>query len=312
MKIKLQKYFKPIDQIFLEHKKNTLDFNDPKKRRIFIDNGANILLVAHLDTVHKPVIQKVKKDRIIGAGFDDRAGYMMIDLLLQAGITADVLLTDLEESARSTAEHHTCKDYHWIMGLDRAGADFVDYGLACDEMRTACKKFWSLGYGSFSDICSLETEAARINVGIGYQHAHSQTSVLHLDAFTTQYQRIIKFYEKHKDTRWTTELDIDLNRRWTLGHHDRGYSGYGFNYRNNADYWEDTYCPDCGEHITSPDGICDCLADYAADDTYRPETHSTEPMECDICRITSNRVKYSPENDCFLCPICNETYSKLI
>ena len=80
----------------------------PKGPLIFQDNGADILAVAHLDTVstHK---QRKRAPRFIGPKvytpqLDDRLGvYAILHMLPKHNIRCDVLLTDGEESCASTA-----------------------------------------------------------------------------------------------------------------------------------------------------------------------------------------------------------------
>ena len=64
-------WFKPIDKIFSTFGDHVLDGNDPKKRRIFIDRGSDILFVAHLDTVLDPLFVKENKKRIYLAKYKE-------------------------------------------------------------------------------------------------------------------------------------------------------------------------------------------------------------------------------------------------
>lgn len=201
---KLRWWFKPIDSIFKHFRKYALDFDNPKKRRIFIDRGSKVLLVAHLDTVLAPKFIKQKKNRIWATGLDDRLG-CCIAYELSEKLNTDLLLTDLEESGESTGYHHQLKDYNWIAEFDRAGNDVVHYGLVNDKFLEALSDHWKIGFGSYSDISSLQTEACCLNLGIGYAHAHSKNSYFDISICRKQILLFQQFYAKHKDTKFVQD-----------------------------------------------------------------------------------------------------------
>ena len=105
----IKNWFLSTDKMFNRFKKYAIDYNNPKKRRIFVDNNSAVLFVAHLDTVQPPKINAITKGKIHACGLDDRLGAKIaFDLSKELG--ADLLLTDLEESCQTTAKYHTCKD----------------------------------------------------------------------------------------------------------------------------------------------------------------------------------------------------------
>ena len=195
----IKNWFLPTDKMFKRFKKHTIDYNNPKKRRIFVDNNSAVLFVAHLDTVLPPKINSITKSKIHACGLDDRLG-AKIAFDLAKELKADLLLTDLEESCQTTAKYHICKDYNWIVEFDRAGTDIVTYDLDNEDFLQALKKYWSIGFGSYSDICALNTQACCVNIGIGYYNAHSKDSYSIIEQTTRQIKLFKQFFAKYSDT----------------------------------------------------------------------------------------------------------------
>lgn len=203
----LKGWFRPIDDIFTDFKQSVLDYDSKKQRRIFVDNDAKILFVAHLDTVCTPKIKLITKDRIFAPGLDDRLGCWTA-YVLSRKYDADLLLTDLEESGKTTAQYHDCKDYNWVVEFDREGKDVVMYDITNDDFETALEKHWTTGFGSFSDISMLDTTACCFNLGIGYRLAHSELSYVDKAVYYRQLKKFDKFYRENKDTKFVAEKII--------------------------------------------------------------------------------------------------------
>lgn len=178
------------------------------QRYRFVDRGANILVVAHCDTVLRPPRRKdiVVKNRVLHSPcLDDRLGvYIALCVLPHLGIKADVLLTDDEEIGASTAQlFKPTKMYNWICELDRAGTDVVTYGMDSTRWLEALTNAgWEVGWGSFSDICFLDADACMMNLGIGYYNAHKQDSFVNLKETETQLTKFVEFYTVNKDTQY--------------------------------------------------------------------------------------------------------------
>lgn len=163
------------------------------------DNGGDILFVHHMDTVqdHGPdityTLEKVKSTgtdielhKLNAPVHDDRLGLAIVFSILP-GLTNgkyDYLLTSDEEIGQSTAQfftHPEGKRWRMIVEFDRRGTDAVlysysDKGKDCKWYNTL-KDFFTIGTGSFSDICYLtHLNAKGVNIGTGYQNAHSADS----------------------------------------------------------------------------------------------------------------------------------------
>uniref|UniRef100_A0A6M3KQR3 Peptidase n=1 Tax=viral metagenome TaxID=1070528 RepID=A0A6M3KQR3_9ZZZZ len=221
--MKIQEWFESTDKLFERFKDITLDYRDKQRRRIFIDRGGKVLLVAHIDTVQYPCIYGYKgkdtllPDWIYAAGLDDRLG-CWIAWNLAEELGTDLLLTDLEESMSSTALFHTCKDYNWIAEFDREGEDVVTYGMDTPKFLQALNDVtFKLGQGTISDICDLYTAACCVNIGIGISDSHALYSKADLRIVDRQIARFKAFFAKYKDVQFTQE-DTSL-----LGDFDMDY-----------------------------------------------------------------------------------------
>lgn len=209
-----------------------------KTRRLFFNNRANILLATHIDTVCKPKINRITKKTIFAAGLDDRLGCAIAYQLIKCKhIKADLLICDYEEDGQSTAQYHKLKkakesgSYNFIIELDRNGIDFVDYyGLAEPQMIEDFKKCTGrkLGLGAFSDICSMESNIGRINVGIGYHKDHAKDSYANIKQVNKALNDVIRFCTEYGD--FTYEIDFaQYGRTWD-------YSGKSMNFSSYSEY----------------------------------------------------------------------------
>jgi len=247
----VRQFFKPAMEVMAEYMEHLV--TDGKQVAWHIKRGGKVLLVAHIDTVHEPKIHKITKKTIIAQGLDDRLGVFMAMALMNARDDVDVLITDDEEVGKSSAALIPTEDlnYNCIIGLDRGGMDFVDYDLADDDLIDAYSEFAEFGYGSFSDICFLnDPPCGCINVGIGYQKAHSKDSYAKIADIKQSYKNVCKFLDKHVDTHFEK--------------HSRHYDFYD-------DYvyeWEedDAKCEFCEKPLTFEEelekGLCLACLDY--------------------------------------------------
>lgn len=207
---KLKYWLKPIDVIFDDFNGLVLDDVDKTKRRIFIDHGADILFVAHLDTVIEPRFIRKTRKRIYATGLDDRLG-CLIAYELSEQLNADLLLTDNEESFKSTAQYHNYKDYKWIVEFDRYHDDVVVYDCGSIDFKVALMDYWKIGIGSFSDISVMNVTCCCMNLGIGYYNAHGQNSYCVIKQVYRQIEKLKLFYAKYKNTAFIRDV---LFQKW--------------------------------------------------------------------------------------------------
>ncbi len=248
-------WFSDKEQIFNDFSDCTLDKNDRQRRRIFIDRKSNLLFVAHLDTIQKPVIHGKIYDRIYAAGLDDRLG-CHIAYSLSEKLNADLLLTDNEELGKSTAQFHICKNYNWIAEFDRNGTDVVTYEMDNRKFLKELKKHFTIGIGSFSDITSLNTESCCVNIGIGYYDAHSQYSFFEPKIFQSQIVKFLKFHNENKNRKFKQDFEINdfsfiknyssgADEKLILAKSQCDICGYFYNYDELLETDKGVICENC-------------------------------------------------------------------
>ncbi len=217
-KATLSPYFKRKSDILAMFPMHQVHNQIKRERYVYVDNGAPSLLVAHIDTVQTPRLDSANR----GAGFDDRLGvYLGHTLATERPDLFDLLLTDYEECGRSTAEFfEPTHAYRLVVGLDREGDDYVDYGLASDELRDALARDGFIrGVGSYSDVCIMgHVRCNKFNVGLGIAGSHSAHSTFDQGVFERQTRRLMAFVERHRDTTWpdVVEVEVDEWGPWGL------------------------------------------------------------------------------------------------
>lgn len=171
---------------------------------VYAEGEVPILLVAHMDTVHKdlPRVQQDLQQNVLwsktGLGADDRAGIAAIIELLDQGYRPHVLFTDKEESGGAGAYAFTRDfkeiDVNCIIELDRRGSDDAVY-YNCDnkDFEEYITSFgFKTSYGSFTDISKIcpYFGIAGANLSIGYYFAHSDSEYLKVDEWEKTVRRV--------------------------------------------------------------------------------------------------------------------------
>ena len=146
-----------------------------------------VLLVAHLDTVHREGVKIIcysKGGKILmspqGIGGDDRAGVYMILQLLKSH-RCHVLFCEDEEcggvGAHNFAESNIKPAVNYIIEFDRRGSnDAVFYDCANEEFtQFVCGFGFEESIGSFSDISIVAPAlgVAAVNLSAGYYNEHT-------------------------------------------------------------------------------------------------------------------------------------------
>ena len=184
---------------------------------VFAQGKFPVLLMAHLDTVHKSLPTMVEYDteqNIIsspnGIGGDDRCGVYMIFKILKK-YNCSVLFCEDEEigcvGAGKFIKAELAKelDFNYIIEFDRANAnDAVFYQCANDEFeKFITKEFYKTAFGSFSDICEVAPfiGCAAVNLSCGYYRAHTTSEYVVISEMERSIQEACKILER------TTEND---------------------------------------------------------------------------------------------------------
>lgn len=254
---------------------------------IFKDNGCKVLGVAHLDTVlntnHFHKIDVNGDPIVINAQLDDRLGaYALIHLLPSLGIQFDLLLTEGEESGRSTAAHFKAPhDYNWMFSFDRHGDDVVLYQYDSKDINAALESSkFRIGKGSFSDIAFLDHLGVKgFNVGTGYEGEHTDMSYANMTTFKSQVSKFYKFYNQNKDKKYAYKGGHIARK----GYNNSFYPMAGYSSRfvwQDKDY-DDLYCYLCGKRGTI----------QIVDNIWLCESCSGQADICQVC----NEIFYNDE-----------------
>ena len=222
------------------------------KNYLYIDRGANILGVAHLDTVadgykYKDKARKVYAPIIEDAGvndkiitsikLDDRLGvFLLMDVLPYLGCRYDILLTTDEEIGMSTASQFvTKKEYNWMFEMDRRGyGNAVMYQYETKELKTALNSLdYRVEIGSFSDISELDTlGCCGINFGCGYDLEHTNACFVRTSWLSVVVNMFVDFYNAYNDICFEYVYQPSYSRYggYYSGKYSTGTKGYDYSY----------------------------------------------------------------------------------
>ena len=161
------------------------------KNFLIAEGDIPILLIAHLDTVHKKKPREIyydKENEVIwspqGLGADDRAGVFAIIKILQSGLRPHILFTTGEETGGFGAfevsnvyQDQPFIDLKYMIELDRQGwDDCVFYDCYNKEFIDYVESFgFTLQPGLFTDISIIAPswKVAAVNLSIGYIDEHT-------------------------------------------------------------------------------------------------------------------------------------------
>ena len=186
---------------------------------LFAQGTFPVLLVAHMDTVHKelPRDLELDKESLIlsspqGIGGDDRCGiYMVLQIIKQ--FPCSVLFTEDEEigcvGAHKFATMPGVQDlqFNYMIELDRAGSnDAVFYDCDNEEFtQFVLEEFFQLKYGTFTDICEIApvVGCAAVNLSCGYYKAHTKQEYIDLREMRQVIDEVIKLLKRtNVDTKY--------------------------------------------------------------------------------------------------------------
>ena len=259
----------------------------------YIDNGGDILGIAHLDYVPQTShFQTVRispgGERVIYSGqLDNRLGaYTLLDVLVNFGCAYDILLTTGEERCQSTArQFYTDKIYRWAFSFDRAGTYDVALYQYLDSQTAGAVGAVGLraANGSYSDIVELEHLGCKcFNWCNGLQDGHSPYAHVRERDYISCVIRFLEFWELYSETHFP--------------HYQTGLSW------GKTDYWGEMgnaldtceWCGQYGAELTRLDGCLVC-----------PQCANTDNWldECTFCGQVAV-VEYSEPFDAWLCEPC--------
>lgn len=195
------------ESYFTEYKEHVIDSNG--ERYIYLDYGYKWLIVCHTDTVY-PKSRDFTSYKALGESYifspalDDRLGvYTALEILPELGIQADILLTENEESAISSAYYFKpSHEYNLMVELDRQELAPVLYDYDTKEIKQALASIGlTPAIGSYSDIRELtELGICGVNFGIGYKNQHTALCSVKLSDYVKCLERLKRFYLRYHET----------------------------------------------------------------------------------------------------------------
>jgi hypothetical protein len=212
---------------------------------VFAEGNFPVLLVAHLDTVHKEPPKKIlysnDGDTISspqGIGGDDRCGVYMIFEVLKK-FNCSVLFCEDEEIGMVGAEKFIdtklaekyISAFNYIIEFDRKGdRDAVFYDCDNPEFEEFITyDFFGTAYGSFSDISTVAPflECAAVNLSCGYYKAHttdeyvifsemeaSIAEACEILAKTTPEDKFEYIEARHYNSKWWSDFSVGKYDSW--------------------------------------------------------------------------------------------------
>ena len=233
------------------------------------DEELPVLVTAHMDTVHKELVNNYHifesegKTYITspeGIGGDDRCGIYMICELVSRGYNPWILFCEDEEvggvgSNKFVASDYVnlIKDLKFFIEFDRANAyDAVYYDCGNKNFQKWIEKFgFKKAYGSFSDISHLSPAAdtASVNLSCGYYKAHTTDEYVVWDEMLETIDKVeVLFQEVESNSdmeKYAYEEDTyEYSRYGNYGGYGT-YGGYGLYGRYGIyDDFDDGYYAD--------------------------------------------------------------------
>ena len=250
---------------------------------VFAKGTLPVMLVAHMDTVHKiqctrdNIYVNAKNNIItssVGIGGDDRCGvYMIMEILRTTYLRPSILFVEDEEIG-SVGASKFIKRYdrnnlklNFIIELDRRNADdSVYYDLDNIDFENYINKFgFETAFGSFTDICELcpVLNCAGVNLSCGYYQEHTTSHYVVFSEMYDTIRKVINILSEAKDTDYFEYKQKPY--RTAYGWYDYGAYGAYTGYQSKDARYLCDYCGySCdGEFDETYACICkDCARTY--------------------------------------------------
>ena len=198
-----------------------------------------ILLVAHLDTVHKEVPKEIFYDDNTktlsspqGIGGDDRCGVYMIMQVIKKFNCSVLFCEDEEIGAKGAqkfidSEHIKGLEFNYIIEFDRKGKDDAVF-YDCDNPEFEefiTKDFFKTSLGSFSDISWLAPAlgCAAVNLSCGYYNAHTLDEYIIIPEMEDSIDEACKIIARTKETDKFEYIEAKNSYKSAYGYYDSWY-----------------------------------------------------------------------------------------
>ena len=239
-------------------------------KKVIVDDGFvyaqgkfPVLLVAHMDTVHKKLpkfflydTEKKALSSPQGIGGDDRCGVYMIFEVIKK-YNCSVLFCEDEEigmvGAGKFVKSDLAKDlqFNYIIEFDRRGSnDAVFYDCDNPEFEEfITKEFYQTSFGSFSDISTIAPAlgCAAVNLSCGYYNAHTKDEYVVMEEMENSIYVTCKILDRTTDEDKFEYIEAEHSYRYS----DFGWDDYfGYDYkslRNKDMYYMFEYIDENGD-----------------------------------------------------------------
>lgn len=243
------------------------EFVEDNKDYLYFKGNLPVLLVAHLDVVHKEIPQIIYKEitnsgdsfkltTTTGIGGDDRCGVWIIlkiiekfNKLFKDKLSIPSILFTMDEEvgglgAQKFIENYKTLDANFILEYDRKGyTDVVAYDDGNDTLTKSIEKIGSeLGidykenFGSFTDISYLcpHFGISGVNISSGYYNPHMSNEYIDFGQLTKIHQvgveLILRLLEEFKEP---IPYEECYNTKY---YNDDWYYDYRYGYNYNKGY----------------------------------------------------------------------------
>jgi hypothetical protein len=224
-----------------------------------------VLLVAHLDTVHKKLPDVILYDFVNdaysspnGIGGDDRCGVYMIFEVIKR-FNCSVLFCEDEEVGGIGASKFISTDlakglkFNYAIEFDRKGKnDAVFYDCDNEDFEDfITKEFYSTAYGSFSDISTLAPYlgCAAVNLSCGYYKAHTANEYVVAKEMDASIEAACDILERTTEDDKFEYVEAKYNYRDYYGYQNYGYKHYGYASYGKQSYVSESYTYDDEEYL---------------------------------------------------------------
>ncbi len=280
---------------------------------LYVKGDIPVLLVAHLDTVHRETVKTIVKKNGTwsspqGIGGDDRCGvYMILELLENLPKKPYVLFSTDEEigcigTGKFLKQHSTNKHgIKFMIEFDRKGRDeciFYECNNKSFQEFIMENTNYNFNTGSFTDICEIMEvwDIAGVNLSCGYYNAHTLSEYVVINEMMNTIRVVYSFLEKLD----TDKIEMFGAELYQYSYNNRGWYDYDYDLPSTMDmsrleieeiledyYYMtvdgcDYYLCECGEVVDKENFIhnefmcCICYDRYFEDEEYTIFLHNDE------------------------------------
>lgn len=210
---------------------------------VYAQGTIPVLLLAHMDTVHKKLPDVIVFDEAKGTlsspngiGGDDRCGIFMV-LEIVKHYNCSVLFCEDEEVGGIGATKFIQTDlaeqleFNYAIEFDRKGKnDAVFYDCDNEEFTDfITEEFYREAYGSFSDISVVAPAlgCAAVNLSCGYYNAHTTQEYVVISEMIASMNAACKILDRTTEKDKFEYIEATYYGRYGQGYYD-DYYGYGY------------------------------------------------------------------------------------